>query len=177
VQGPRHRWTVERLVEVLHVPKQLAGRPGWYVDGRNLALLAPVSAQSGIVLGGVSLRIRTRQTRPEEDVSVMLLVEHSNKPRPFARVDWRGSAHINKPTAPEPWSLVDAGNTHFHDTELHRDLSLDQLLDPRLNLPIARPLDEPESWTKLLDLCETLLRVKGLGGLPPPPWAGELLDG
>lgn len=105
----------------------------------------------------------------------MLAAEHNGKARNFARVDWNGSGHENRSRfCPAEVFLTSAGRSHFHDPQLHRNLTIEELFG--LNLPSAVALESnPSTFSELMERCARLLHIHNLTDVEEPPWLGMFL--
>lgn len=162
--------TVDELCRVLGQTKRLVGIGRWTRVHAQLRLTAAVEVD-GSTLPGITFMASTNFARPDEAVALQLQAEIKQKPRPFARVDWRGSVHGNLTPHCGGMRYDDAGRTHFHDTNLHRHIGFDELFLMRLNLPVAAAIHpEPTTFHELLALSGDLLHIDNLISIPIPPW-------
>lgn len=86
----------------------------------------------------------------------------------FARVDWRGSAHINRRPG-HRLHLEDAGNTHFHDPAELGGETLEVWHASNLAIAYALP-QEPKTFPELMEISSKLLNIEGLEKLERPLW-------
>lgn len=124
----------------------------------------------GATAAGLTLHMQCRKDRPDESFTIQLLAETKLKPRPFARVDWRGSHHSNSHTWARDRGLGPAGRDHFHDPMLHQHLAdpMDFMLE---NIPVATPLSGGHNdLMTLLDHSGNLLNIDNLTDVVSPPW-------
>ncbi|AXQ93180.1 hypothetical protein LV780_04760 [Cereibacter azotoformans] len=162
--------TVDELCSILGERKRLVGVGRWTKVHAQLRLTAAVEVD-GATLPGITFMAATNFARPDEAVALQLKAEIKQKPRPFARVDWRGSPHGNLTHHCARMKYIDAGRTHFHDTNLHRHIGFDELFLGRLNLPVAAPITpEPTTYQDLLALSADLLHIDNLTSISIPPW-------
>ena len=154
----------KRLVRLVFVPPQKHGQRGFKLKS---ALLA-----DGATIQGVTLEIGCAMEGFSLPSHVVLMAEINKKARAMARVDINGSPHPNLRAVCGEFQLVDAGTTHFHDTRLHAALTIAELFnDPRLDLPIARPInDMPKEFSKAMEKCGELLHIDNLGEVEEPQW-------
>jgi hypothetical protein len=170
-------FTTADLCDALHAPKQLVGTLVWSQDrgtgGRadGLRIRAPLEID-GIVGGGFSFEARCNSARPDELLSLNLLVEVSPKPRCFARLDWKAKIHGNSDKiCGDAYFQRPTERTHFHDTELHRHINISDLFGKDWDLPIARSLQqEPSNFHEVMEVATNLLHVNNLREVPEPPW-------
>lgn len=106
------------MCQLLAAPKRLVGELDWGRKNSTERIACAVEIDD-VVAHGVSFQITCARDRPDERVSMVLLTETMVKPRPFARIDWRGMQHGNLNRVCGDFWHVDAGRTHFHDTNLH----------------------------------------------------------
>lgn len=162
--------TLDDLCGVLEAPKRLVAIAEWKRVNTQLRLGAALEVD-GIVTAGVSFLATVLAEHPDENVTLLLQAEIKQKPRPFARIDWRGSPHPNTKPQCGAMRFTDVGRTHFHDTRLHRHIDFDELFLGNLNLPAASPIDpEPPALKELLALSASLLHIENLTEIPTPPW-------
>lgn len=129
-----------------------------------------------VITQGITFCIVCQPEFPEEQVAIVLMVEIGLKPRPFARIDWRGQAHENRRVECGDLQYLDAGRTHFHDPRLHRHMTMDQLFSGNLDLPVATKIDpEPNSFQDLTAVASQLLNIHNLPQVPVPPWSPRAL--
>lgn len=159
------------LIGILEADKSLSAITGWRPVNQKNELSAGIEIDA-VIQQGVSFRANCRPHLPDESVSLLLLAEIKGKPRPFARVDWRGSEHNNHNRAlcAAYWGQA-AGRTHFHDPRDHLHIEMAVLFGGGEDLPIARAIaPEPQNFHDLLATSATLLNINNLTKLPAPPW-------
>ncbi len=165
--------TVDDLCAVLDSRKRLIGPLDWILLNQTRRVAAALEI-SGVVAPGVGFRMTCYPDLPDEKVAVILLAEIKRKPRPFARIDWRGQAHENRHSAAGSFLYTDAGRTHFHDPNLHHGFSIDELFGAKLDLPVARKIEpEPANYEELLAASSDLLHIENLKDIPVPPWSPQ----
>lgn len=99
------------------------------------------------------------------------MAEIDQKPRAMARIDINGSRHVNRHAICQEWLNCDAGRTHFHDTQLHLGMSIEELFFSGWDLPVARPIDDmPEDFTEAMAECGKLLNIDNLTEIEEPQW-------
>lgn len=168
---PRNPDSVEQLCQWLRAPKRLVGTLDW-VRTNSTERIAAAIELDGVVTQGLSFRMTCVPDFPDEHVAIVLLTETIAKPRPFARIDWRGGPHGNTNRLCGDVRHVDAGRTHFHDPGLHRHIEIADLLGPDMDLPAAKALyQEPLSFNDLLVAASDLLHIENLNDIPIPPWS------
>lgn len=162
--------TLDDLCSVLVAPKRLVSITEWKRVHAQLRLGAALEVD-GIVVAGISFLAVVLAEYPDENMTLLLQAEIRQKPRPFARIDWRGGPHPNKKPQCGAMRFIDAGRSHFHDTHLHRHIDFDELFFGDLNLPAATRIDpEPPDLKELLALSSVLLHIENLTEIPIPPW-------
>lgn len=162
--------SLDDLCSVLEAPKRLVAIREWKRVHAQLRLGAALEVD-GIVVAGISFLAAVLAEYPDENVTLLLQAEIKQKPRPFARIDWRGGPHPNKKPQCGAMRFIDAGRTHFHDTRLHRNIDFEELFLSDLNLPVATPIaPEPPTLKELLALSSALLHIENLTEIPIPPW-------
>lgn len=165
--------SVDELCQHLAAPKQLVGTLDWKRVNSTERIATAIEIE-GVLTRGLGFRITCNAARPDEQVAVVLLIDYRSKPRPFARIDWRGQGHENTNRLCAEHRFCDAGRTHFHDPELHRHIEIAELFSPRLDLPVARALHtEPKSFDLLLATAADLLHIENLREIPIPPWSPQ----
>lgn len=163
--------TVNDLCQSLAMQKRLVGVLDWALINQTRRLASTLEI-SGVIAQGLSFRMTCYPDLPDEKVAVILLVEIKSKPRPFARIDWRGQIHENRHVAAGNLLYTDAGRTHFHDPRLHLTMSMDDLFGGKVDLPVAQRIDpEPTSFEDLLSVASDLLHIENMKDIPVPPWS------
>lgn len=160
----RIRWALE-APKAVHLPVQWVERS----RAQSLELRASLLI-GGILEQGFSLGLRCASNRPDERLSISLFAEVNFKPVPFARLDWRGSLHINRHDLCGKLRLSDVGTSHFHDPRLCANPArISEFLADNLSAAVA--LDpEPVDYAGLLETASVLLNIHNLASLPIPPW-------
>lgn len=124
---------------------------------------------------GVTLFLKCYEDRPDEMVSIGLTIETSIGPKCFARIDWRGTCHLNTHHLCGDLQFINAGRTHFHNPELC-PLGDDPMAHIRENLPVAAAIEpSPQNLEALLDRCANILNVTNLNEVVPPRWQPSAL--
>lgn len=137
---------------------------------RGLKLRTSFRGEGASILG-TALEIVCQPDGFELRSKVVMLAEIKGKPRAVARIDINGSKHENPLAICGEWQHLDAGHTHFHDLNLHKDLSLDELFGRSLDLPVARPLhDFPRDFREAMEKCGELLHIENLSEVEEPQW-------
>jgi len=165
---------VEDLVRVLERPKRLITPCSWVMPGkygqRSLRLKATLRDETAAIRG-VSLEIGCNIEGFDLPIRVVLLAEVKNKPRAMARIDINGSRHENLYAICGDAQFSDAGQTHFHDTWLHRGLTIEQLFNGDWDLPVARQIDDmPRKFSEAMEKCGELLHIGNLSEIEEPQW-------
>lgn len=166
--------TVADLLRVLQTPKTLGPPKKWSETGkgasqanRKLEVACPVII-GGATVTQITFRARAMPDRANEDVSLMLQATMPGFPLCFARVDWMGSAHVNKRPG-HRLHMEDAGRTHFHDPWEMASDTLESLRQS--NLALAYPLpQEPKTFRELMEVSSRLLNIVNLAELEEPLW-------
>lgn len=93
----------------------------------------------------------------------------------MCRIEWRPlKPHDNKGLGPEEFRMRKITESHIHPFDLNWEHSPPQVR--RGNLPIAVPICEAiDSYEEALAFVEKEFRIKGVVGLPAPPWETRLL--
>lgn len=163
--------TVDDLCQAVAVEKRLFGTLDWVLVNQTRRIGTTLEI-NGIIAQGLGFRITCCPDLPDEKVAIVLLFEIKSKPRPFARIDWRGQVHENRHAASGDLLYHDAGRTHFHSPEFHRSMTIDDLFTRPLDLPVARQIvPEPSSFEELLAEAAELLHIENLRDIPVPPWS------
>lgn len=165
---------MEDLIAVLERPKRLITLGPWVPPQKNgqrgLKMKASLRNESATILG-VSLEIGCSNEGFDLPFKVVMMAEINNKPRAMARIDINGSRHENRHAICGELHLLDAGRTHFHDTRLHADLSIEQLFNGNWDLPVARPIDDmPEDFSEAMEKCGKLMHIGNLREIEEPKW-------
>ena len=163
--------TYERVVALLEAPKVAILQGHWTGRARESGcqIRAPLMI-NGIVEPGLHLHLQCASNRPDERVSISLLVETaSGKPTAFARIDWRHNDHDNVSALAGDRHLQPAGVTHIHDPRFCQDIA--KLREYLGKLPAAEALDPPPGdFRQLLEQASVLLNIINLTEVPIPPW-------
>lgn len=180
--------SVQDLVDILERPKQLILKPPeplvhpvtWDEPrkngGRGFVMKASLR-DSVAALQGVGFEIRCSADGFDLPSHIVLKAEYKNKPHCFARIDINASLHVNTKSVCGDLQFIDAGRTHFHDTRLHRDLTLNELFNAEWDLPVARPLENmPNDFLKVMEICGKLLHIENLTEVEEPSWPPKRLD-
>lgn len=167
--------TIDDLCQRLEDQKTLVGTLDWKLVNSSRRIGTAVQIER-VIAQGLSFCIVCYPELPDEQVSIVLMAEIGFKPRPFARIDWRGNGHENRRSECGALQYSDAGRTHFHDPRLHRHLTMEQLFSGRLDLPVATKIDpEPASFQGLTAVASEILRIQNLNDIPVPPWSPRAL--
>jgi len=166
--------SVEDLVAILERPKRLVTPCLWVAPGKNgqrgLKLKASLRDETA-ALRGVAIEIGCSAEGFDLPIHVVLLADFRNKPRAMARIDINGPTHVNRYAICAEWLHQDAGATHFHDTRLHRKLTVEELFSGNWDLPVARPLgDIPKDFCDAMEKCGELLHIENLSEIEEPQW-------
>jgi hypothetical protein len=162
--------TVEVLCRCLASPKRLSGVLDWKHVNSSVRIGTAIEVR-GIISEGLSFRATAIKELPDERVAIVLLIDVDRKPRPFARIDWRGNIHANNHRMCDRHQFLNAGRTHFHDPNLHLHLSISDIFGPHVDLPIATPITpEPTNFLELIEISGQLLHIENLSNMPVPPW-------
>lgn len=166
--------TVDDLIAILEQPKRLINLT-WTtseISGQRGFKLKSALLSGSAALKGVSLEIGCATEGFDLPSRVVLMAEIDNKTRAIARVDINGSLHPNSRAVCGDLQHIDAGRTHFHDTRLHRKLTIDQLFhDTRWDLPVAQPISNmPKEFSRAMEKSGELLHIINLGEVEEPQW-------
>lgn len=168
--------STEDLIAVLERRKFLVTPCRWLAPDpkhgqRQLTLRGSLS-DGNVTLQGVGLRIVCSQESLSLPISIVLIVQFKSKQRAIARIDMNSQRHENRHAVCGDLQFLDAGNTHFHDTVLHRQITIDRLFSGEVgDLPIARPLSNmPEEFSKVMEKCGELLHIDNLTEIEEPQW-------
>lgn len=163
------------LIAILERPKRMILPQSWVEPktngNRGFKLQATLRDDSSTILG-VKLEIGCSTEGFDLPSRIVLMAEINRKPRAMARIDINGSRHENTKAICGDWQHIDAGRTHFHDTELHIDLSIEALFSGAFgDLPVARPIhDMPEDFPKAMEKCGKLLHIENMREIEEPKW-------
>ena len=160
------------ISHLLEISKTVIPTSGWRDAHRSGALeLRSSLISDGTTILGAELCLRCLRSRPDERVSLLILMETGAGPRCIARIDWRASVpHINLSPLCGDLQFSDAGTTHFHNPGLYEGIEnpLDFIMQ---NLPLAASIDPPpEDFSSLLDRSAIMLNITNLSQLAAPPW-------
>lgn len=162
--------SVEDLCSHIAATKSLVGPLAWRPAQRDDRVTSAVEIEA-VISQGITFCATCMRAKPNENVTILLLAEIQGKPRPFARVDWRGSAHNNNSPYCRDIRFLDAGRNHFHDPRLHIHMTLEELYAPKVDLPAALPLSrEPQNFQELMEISGALLHIANMNLIPEPPW-------
>lgn len=168
--------STQELIAVLQRPKLLVTPVVWVQPvtklGQRQMTLTSSLWDGTATIQGVRFSASCSPEGFDLPVHVTLLAEFRGKPRAIARVDINGQRHENRHKVCGSLQFSDAGVTHFHDTSLHADIEIAQLLGGSLgDLPIARPIgDMPEDFSKAMEKCGELLHIGNLTEIEEPQW-------
>lgn len=159
-----HYWTSE---------KELSIDPDWRMrDGQEAVRLVCPLDIGGVTQEGLRFSASAHIYSPDRWLTFQIEVESREHPRgvPMVRFEWRPrSPHNNKGIGPIELRNEIQRDTHLHSFELNWEHSEQQVR--RGNLPIAVPIQHDLiDYAAALDFVEETFRIKGVKGLPVPPW-------
>lgn len=159
------------LARILRLSKTAVLGSSWVARPQGTLELHSALMDDGIVLEGVSIFVRCHKNRPDEQVTVGLVIEGARKPYCLARIDWRASSgHPNTHVLCGAYRFLEAGRTHFHNPELIPHES-DVLTHLQENLPIAVKIETSlRTFEDVLGCSSRLLNVENLEEVSTPPW-------
>lgn len=163
------------------LPKTLSSLPWWSepagVDEQTKMVAALDIA--GITVQGLELIGRAKTNNPDKNVSFSLVYRPDPTKRQvvqLGRFDWRPLApHRNThKSSPPDLFLIEITGSHVHSFALNWSENKQRML---MEIPIARPVDDPAGYRSLLDAVGKEFKIQGLGSIPEPPWQRTLFDG
>ena len=162
------------LVAVLECPKSIVTACVWSEpreNGQRGLRLRTSLRDSDAAIQGVSLEIVCSAESFERPFRVVILAEFRRKARAMARIDINGSRHVKRYAVCRDSQFIDAGNTHFHDTRLHANITIEELFNTDWDLPVARPIEDmPQDYAKAIERCGQLLNIENLSEIEEPKW-------
>jgi hypothetical protein len=162
--------SVETLVLA---PKSFATAPRWTTrsDDDWVNLVAPLDIE-GVTVEGLRFRGKAHRFRPEMQVTFRLEIMFGASVEPLVRLDWRPTAkHRNPANAPQPYRLASIEGSHLHPF----DLNWRGDKPVGVNLPVAIPLPQEESYDDLLARVGQAFNVGPMAGFPRPDWTEVLV--
>src|SRR5262249_55601498 len=164
-----------KIAGLVLAEKSLLDVPVWTVRGADaLEFSAPLEVD-GVTVEALTLRGRARKPLPDREVVFQLEYHHARIiGGPVARIEWRPlNAHSNKGLGPEHLKHVIQSGSHHHCFDLNWGWSREAVL--RGELPIARPIDEPNNFRALLAVIGKEFRINNIQLVTPPPWEPRML--
>lgn len=170
-------YVTDSLLELISANKELPFAPSWTTEaGREFSqLVSPVDVD-GLTIQGARFGAKAHIYRHDQCVSFRLdtiIPEMSGKYTPLIRFDWLpGAAHNNAGRGPEHLKFQQFDCSHIHTYEWNWKAGKPL----KGNMPIAVPIDELLlNYQDALAYTEKLFRIKGVAGLPIPPWTSRLV--
>lgn len=158
--------------------KELSIDPDWKRPEKKefARLIAPIDID-GVTIEGLFFTISANIYMPDRLVTFQMEYQSREYPRgvPMVRFEWRPqSPHNNKGLGPEEYRFLNISGTHIHPFDLNWEQS--ETLVRKGILPIAIPIIEAlNSFEEALAYIEGCFRIKGVIGLPPPPWTSRMV--
>lgn len=159
--------------------KALSSEPDWKLrsGGEYLRLVSPLEID-GVSIEGLRFSATANSLMP--DMNVAFQIEYfppKGEPvgGPLSRIEWLPkSPHDNKGAGPVEYRYQKLVKCHIHPFEMnwrHSEAKTNKGI-----LPIAIPIEPGFStYQDALAFVEKEFRIKGVMGLPLPPWSEKLL--
>ena len=168
---------IDQLLELILVDKELPFAPSWATEaGREFAQLVSPIDIDGVTIQSARFGATAHLYHHDQRVSFrldMILPELSGKYTSLVRFDWLPLApHNNRGLGPKHLRFVPFGSSHVHTYEWNWS----EGKPLKGNMPIAEPVNERLlNYQDALVFAEKLFRIKGVSGLPVPPWTSRLV--
>ncbi|RNF33977.1 hypothetical protein A7A09_013815 [Paracoccus methylarcula] len=168
----------EELEKFWSADKELSVDPDWKRREKDefVRLVSPLDI-NGVTVEGLRFTVSAHIYMPDRSVTFQIEYESVQHPKgvPMVRFEWRPrSPHNNKGLGPLEYRYIALTGTHIHPFDLNWAYSQNQVR--KGNLPIAVPVQqEIGSYDEALAFVETKFRIKGVTGIPAPPWTSKMI--